>query len=208
MSVLVIAEHTGDELKEATLHAVTAARELDADVHLLVAGKDCGAAAEAGSRIQGVSKVLVADDAAQAIVYSIQQVAQAAPGTDISKVLSTDLKEQVHKAAADVVMARTSGDPGDGMGITAFMVPMDTPGVKVEEYLWTFNMPTDHGTVSLKDVRIPGTEIFGGEGKGLRRLTREHCDVLARLPMKGSVESLNVSVAAGVCLYECVRQRG
>ena len=41
----------------------------------------------------------------------------------------------------------------------------------------------------------------------MRRLTREHCDLLARLPMQGSVESLNVSVAAGVCLYEALRQR-
>src|SRR5690606_13300091 len=46
----------------------------------------------------------------------------------------------VHRAHSDVVMARTSGEPGDAFGITAFLVPMDAPGVKVEEYLWTFNM--------------------------------------------------------------------
>lgn len=49
--------------------------------------------------------------------------------------------------------------------------------------------------------------VMGAEGKGLRRLTREHCDTLVSLPMQGSVESLNISVAAGVCLYEAVRQR-
>jgi 23S rRNA (guanosine2251-2'-O)-methyltransferase len=49
--------------------------------------------------------------------------------------------------------------------------------------------------------------VLGGEGKGMRRLTRDHCDVLVRLPMQGSVSSLNVSVAAGVCLYEALRQR-
>ena len=49
--------------------------------------------------------------------------------------------------------------------------------------------------------------VMGGEGSGLRRLTRERCDLLVRLPMAGQVESLNVSVAAGVCLYEAVRQR-
>ncbi|BAU48473.1 23S rRNA methyltransferase [Sulfurifustis variabilis] len=49
--------------------------------------------------------------------------------------------------------------------------------------------------------------VLGGEGQGLRRLTREHCDRLIRIPMAGAVESLNVSVAAGVCLYEAVRQR-
>ena len=49
--------------------------------------------------------------------------------------------------------------------------------------------------------------IMGNEGKGMRRLTREHCDYLAKLPMAGSVSSLNVSVATGVCLFEIVRQR-
>jgi 23S rRNA (guanosine2251-2'-O)-methyltransferase len=49
--------------------------------------------------------------------------------------------------------------------------------------------------------------VMGGEGKGLRRLTREQCDLLVRLPMAGTVESLNVSVATGVTLYEAVRQR-
>ena len=48
---------------------------------------------------------------------------------------------------------------------------------------------------------------MGGEGKGLRRLTRERCDLIAALPMTGSVESLNVSVATGACLYEVLRQR-
>ena len=72
----------------------------------------------------------------------------------------------VHKASRDMVMARTSGGPGDGKGITAFMVPMDAPGVKVEEYLWTFNMPTDHAHVSFTDVRVADSEIFGGEGRG------------------------------------------
>lgn len=48
---------------------------------------------------------------------------------------------------------------------------------------------------------------MGAEGEGMRRLTEENCDFLIRIPMKGSVPCLNVSVATGVCLYEMVRQR-
>ena len=74
----------------------------------------------------------------------------------------------IHKAKYDMIMARTSGKPGDGMGITAFLTPTDAPGFKIEEMLWTFNMPTDHGRISLKDVRVPHNSIFGGEGRGLQ----------------------------------------
>ncbi len=74
----------------------------------------------------------------------------------------------IHAASHDLIFARTSGAAGDGRGITAFLVPTDSPGFKVEEYLWTFNMPTDHGHISLTDVRVPDQAIFGGEGRGLQ----------------------------------------
>ncbi|SDO96232.1 23S rRNA (guanosine(2251)-2'-O)-methyltransferase RlmB [Ectopseudomonas guguanensis] len=57
------------------------------------------------------------------------------------------------------------------------------------------------------DMTGPTVLVMGAEGKGMRRLTREHCDYLVKLPMGGSVSSLNVSVATGVCLFEAVRQR-
>ena len=74
----------------------------------------------------------------------------------------------VHVAQCDMVMARTSGEPGDARGITAFLVPMKARGVNVEEYLWTFNMPSDHARVSFTNVRVPDAAIFGGEGRGLQ----------------------------------------
>ena len=67
----------------------------------------------------------------------------------------------------------------------------------------------DQASQSIHDVdaTLPMAWVMGAEGEGMRRLTRETCDVLAFIPMLGSVESLNVSVATGVCLYETVRQR-
>jgi alkylation response protein AidB-like acyl-CoA dehydrogenase len=73
----------------------------------------------------------------------------------------------IHKAPYDLIFARTSGNAGDGDGITAFLTPTNSPGFKVEEFLWTFNMPTDHAHVSFTDVRVPNDAIFGGEGRGL-----------------------------------------
>jgi 23S rRNA (guanosine2251-2'-O)-methyltransferase len=49
--------------------------------------------------------------------------------------------------------------------------------------------------------------VLGAEGEGMRRLTRESCDLLVRIPMRGEVESLNVAVSAGICLFESVRRR-
>ena len=62
-------------------------------------------------------------------------------------------------------------------------------------------------TLYETDLKGPLAVVMGSEGKGMRRLTREQCDLLVKLPMAGTVESLNVSVATGVALYEAVRQR-
>ena len=68
----------------------------------------------------------------------------------------------------------------------------------------------DDATDSLHalDLRGPLAFVLGAEGSGMRQLTRKTCDMLAHLPMLGTVQSLNVSVASGVCLYEALRQRG
>ena len=68
---------------------------------------------------------------------------------------------------------------------------------------------SDDAQQSLYDIDLIGPVAFvlGAEGSGMRQLTGKTCDELVRLPMAGAVESLNVSVASGICLYEAVRQR-
>ena len=74
----------------------------------------------------------------------------------------------IHTATHDLIFARTSGKAGDGEGITAFLVPTDSPGFAVKEMLWTFNMPTDHGHVTFENVYVPGSAVFGQVGRGLQ----------------------------------------
>lgn len=73
----------------------------------------------------------------------------------------------MHSATHDVVFARTGGTDGDARGITAFLVPTDVPGFSVDFHWWTFNMPTDHAEVTIRDVRVPHSTILGEEGEGL-----------------------------------------
>lgn len=77
-----------------------------------------------------------------------------------------------------------------------------------ERGIWLIGT-TDDAEKSLyqADFSGPAALVMGSEGEGMRRLTRENCDLLVSIPMHGAVESLNVSVASGVCLYEARRQR-
>jgi 23S rRNA (guanosine2251-2'-O)-methyltransferase len=77
-----------------------------------------------------------------------------------------------------------------------------------EHGVWTIGLAGDAATpYDEVDYTLPTAFVLGAEGKGLRRLVRERCDRLVSIPMRGRVQSLNVSVAAGVALFEAVRQR-
>ncbi len=72
-----------------------------------------------------------------------------------------------HRATHLLIFARTSGKCGDPVGISCFVMPIDTAGFHIDEWLWTFNMPTDHPRVSLKDVWLPDSAILGEVDRGL-----------------------------------------
>lgn len=77
-----------------------------------------------------------------------------------------------------------------------------------EAGIWTVGLDGNADqTLYSADLKGPLMIVMGAEGQGMRRLTKEHCDFLVKIPMLGSVESLNVSVATGVCLFEAQRQR-
>jgi 23S rRNA (guanosine2251-2'-O)-methyltransferase len=77
-----------------------------------------------------------------------------------------------------------------------------------EQGVWLYGMDGE-AAETIYQMKLTGSIgfVMGAEGEGLRRLTRELCDFLVKIPMAGSVSSLNVSVATGICLYEAVRQR-
>jgi acyl-CoA dehydrogenase len=104
----------------------------------------------------------------------------------------------MHRATHDLVFARTSGSPGDAHGVTAFIVPRDAPGLSVEFYWWTFNMPTDHAEVSLRGVRAGDDAILGELDAGLalaQRFVHEN-------RIRQAASSLG---AAAFCIEEAVR---
>jgi len=112
------------------------------------------------------------------------------------------------------------------VGLNATVAKVASGAAETVPYLMVTNLARTLNELKERDILIVGTSddapitlyeaelkgavalVLGAEGKGLRQLTRKTCDVLVRIPMLGAVESLNVSVAAGVCLYEARRQRG
>jgi len=103
----------------------------------------------------------------------------------------------------------------DGAGAHAVIAPKDhAAGINAalgelkERAIWVIGTSGDASkNIYQVDLKAPVALVLGAEGPGMRQLTRKTCDELVSIPMQGAVESLNVSVASGVCLFEAVRQR-
>jgi len=112
------------------------------------------------------------------------------------------------------------------VGLNATVAKVASGAAESVPYLMVTNLARTLGELKERDIVCVGTSdqaegslytaplagplawVLGAEGHGLRQLTAKTCDRLVNIPMRGAVESLNVSVAAGICLYESLRQRG
>jgi 23S rRNA (guanosine2251-2'-O)-methyltransferase len=119
------------------------------------------------------------------------------------------IRQERHSAALDGVVGKASaGALAHARIATVVNIARALEELK-EAGVWTVGLAADAADAHTDvDWTLPSAVVLGAEGTGLRRLVRERCDRLVRIPMRGRVDSLNVSVAAGVVLYEVVRQRG
>jgi 23S rRNA (guanosine2251-2'-O)-methyltransferase len=118
------------------------------------------------------------------------------------------IRQERHSAALDGVVGKASaGALAHARIATVVNIARAIEALK-DVHVWTIGLAGDAADLHLDvDWTLPSAIVVGAEGTGLRRLVRERCDRLVRIPMLGRVDSLNVSVAAGVVLYEVVRQR-
>jgi len=113
-----------------------------------------------------------------------------------------------HAAGINATVAKVAS--GAAETVPYFMVTnlARTLGELKERSIWIIGTSGDAPrNIYQADLKIPVALVLGAEGPGMRQLTRKTCDELVSIPMRGAVESLNVSVASGVCLFEAVRQR-
>lgn len=177
---------------------------------------------------RGVHQGVVAD-VEEAQRYSIDDLVRGAAGTPLLVVL--DGIEDPHNLGAILRTADAAGVDGvvrqtrrsaalDGAaakasaGAVAHVRIAEVVNIAraldelKEAGVWTVGLAAEADTsYDAIDFTVPSAIVLGGEGSGLRRLVRERCDFLAAIPLRGHVNSLNVSVAAGVTLFEAVRQR-
>ena len=162
--------------------------------------------------------------------HSLDDLLDAVEGPPL--VLALDGVTDPHNLGACLRVADGAGvhaviAPKDhAVGLNATVAKVASGAAETVPYLMVTNLARSLNELKERDIRIVGTSddapitlyeadlkgplalVLGAEGKGMRQLTRKTCDLLVRIPMHGAVESLNVSVAAGVCLYEARRQRG
>ncbi|MCW8166732.1 23S rRNA (guanosine(2251)-2'-O)-methyltransferase RlmB [Verminephrobacter aporrectodeae subsp. tuberculatae] len=113
-----------------------------------------------------------------------------------------------HAAGLNATVAKVASGAAETMPYFMVTNLARTLGELQERSIWCLGASDDASkTLYQADLRGPVALVLGAEGGGLRQLTRKTCDELVRIPMQGAVESLNVSVASGVCLYEALRQR-
>jgi len=177
------------------------------------------------SRHQGV----VARVEAVKMPHSLDEVVENIEGPPLLLVL--DGVTDPHNLGACLRVADGSGThavvaPKDhAVGINATVAKVASGAAETVPYLMVTNLARTLTELKEHDIRIVGTSddaertlydldltgpvafVLGAEGDGMRQLTRKTCDELVRIPMAGAVESLNVSVASAVCLYEALRQR-
>ena len=194
------------------------ARLIDSDDERL--HKLCGS-----QRHQGV----VARVEKRALSHSLDDTLDAVEGDPLLLVL--DGITDPHNLGACLRVADGAGAhaviaPKDhAVGVNATVAKVASGAADTVPYFMVTNLARTLNELKERNIRIVGTSddalqslyeldlsgplalVLGAEGSGMRQLTRKTCDELVRLPMHGAVESLNVSVASGVCLYEAVRQR-
>ena len=177
------------------------------------------------SRHQGV----VARVEAVAMPHSLDEVVEAIDGPPLLLVL--DGVTDPHNLGACLRVADGAGAhaivaPKDhAVGVNATVAKVASGAAETVPYIMVTNLARTLNELKDFDIRVIGTSddaeqdlydldltgpvafVLGSEGDGMRQLTRKTCDQLVRIPMAGAVESLNVSVAAGVCLFEALRQR-
>jgi len=111
-------------------------------------------------------------------------------------------------ATVNATVRKTSAGAADRLPVVAVTNLARCLRELQKQGVWIYGLAGEaEASLYSLDLRGNVALVLGGEADGLRRLTREHCDGLVRIPMPGEIESLNVSVAAGVTLFEAVRQR-
>ena len=111
-------------------------------------------------------------------------------------------------AQVNATVRKTSAGAADRIPVIAVTNLARTLRTLKEAGVWVYGLDGEaKESLHALDLRGNVALVMGGEAEGMRRLTREHCDSLVRIPMPGAMESLNVSVAAGIALFEAVRQR-